>query len=416
MHRPRLLLLDEATAGADVETRTQLVAQVRALAAEGSAVLYSTHYLQEVETLGASVVLIDKGSVLGARGCRRTGGPARRLRGRAALRRRGPADHPTRPGGRPERDGNLLRIPTAEPGPEIAAAMTAIGADAARLQSVEVVRANLETAYLAITGRRYEPGEEVERDVSPRACLAVFRHELRVLRRDPSTAVFVIVMPLVLAALMQRLFKGTLVAQGVTGATGAEFAVPGMAVSFAAFGIGYAGFAFFRDHGWGTWERLRASQASSLDILVGKVAPAVGLSLLQMVVLFVLAVPLFGLGVTGSWPALLAHGRRAGPVPERVRAGADRPVAHLPAADRLRQRGWAGPRDARRRVRAGRGDARLGAGRLAGAAQLGPCRGMAFRYPLAHPAARHCVGQDAYPLRPLDGVRPRPQRQRLQPA
>ena len=104
---------------------------------------------------------------------------------------------------------------------------------------------------------------------------------------------------------MQRLFKGTLVAQGVAGATGAEFAVPGMAVSFAAFGIGYADFAFFRDHGWGTWERLRASQATSLDILVGKVAPAVGLSLLQMVVPFVLAVPLFGLGVTGSWPALL---------------------------------------------------------------------------------------------------------------
>ncbi|MGZ4666843.1 MAG: hypothetical protein ACXV5Q_17840 [Frankiaceae bacterium] len=41
--------------------------------------------------------------------------------------------------------------------------MSAIGANAARLRSVEVVRANLETAYLAITGRRYEPGEEVER-------------------------------------------------------------------------------------------------------------------------------------------------------------------------------------------------------------------------------------------------------------
>ena len=41
--------------------------------------------------------------------------------------------------------------------------MAAIGDHAVRLQSVEVVRANLETAYLAITGRHYEPGEEVER-------------------------------------------------------------------------------------------------------------------------------------------------------------------------------------------------------------------------------------------------------------
>ena len=163
VHRPRLLLLDEATAGADVETRAQLVALVRELAGEGSAVLYSTHYLQEVETLGASVVLIDKGSVL-ARGAvaelvARHGGSVVELRfdGEAPVITR------DRPGRQPERDGNLLRIPTAEPGPEIAAAMTAIGAHAARLQSVEVVRANLETAYLAITGRRYEPGEEIER-------------------------------------------------------------------------------------------------------------------------------------------------------------------------------------------------------------------------------------------------------------
>ena len=111
MHRPRLLLLDEATAGADVETRAQLVALVRELAGEGSAVLYSTHYLQEVETLGASVVLIDKGSVL-ARGAvaelvARHGGSVVELRfdGEAPVITR------DRPGRQPERDGNLLRIP-----------------------------------------------------------------------------------------------------------------------------------------------------------------------------------------------------------------------------------------------------------------------------------------------------------------
>jgi ABC-type multidrug transport system ATPase subunit len=48
LHSPRLLLLDEATTGADVETRTRLLNVVRQLAADGSAVLYSTHYLAEV--------------------------------------------------------------------------------------------------------------------------------------------------------------------------------------------------------------------------------------------------------------------------------------------------------------------------------------------------------------------------------
>ena len=53
LHRPRLLLLDEATTGADVETRGHILDLVRELAAQGSAVLYSTDYLQEVEDLGA---------------------------------------------------------------------------------------------------------------------------------------------------------------------------------------------------------------------------------------------------------------------------------------------------------------------------------------------------------------------------
>ena len=55
LHKPDLLLLDEATTGADVETRGHLLELVRRLASEGSAVLYSTHYLQEVESLGATV-------------------------------------------------------------------------------------------------------------------------------------------------------------------------------------------------------------------------------------------------------------------------------------------------------------------------------------------------------------------------
>lgn len=140
--------------------------------------------------------------------------------------------------------------------------------------------------------------------MSWRASAAIARHELRVLRTDPSTAVFLVVMPLGMVALTKGLFAGALEAEGVRGATGAEFAVPGMAVSFAAFGVGYAGFAFFRDHGWGTWDRLRASPAGSLDILAGKVVPAVGVTIAQVGLLLVLGGPLFGFEVAGSWAAL----------------------------------------------------------------------------------------------------------------
>lgn len=69
VHAPPLLLLDEPTVGADVATRNQLIASVRALAADGAAVVYTTHYLPEVEALDADIVVIDEGALL-ARGTR----------------------------------------------------------------------------------------------------------------------------------------------------------------------------------------------------------------------------------------------------------------------------------------------------------------------------------------------------------
>jgi ABC-2 type transport system ATP-binding protein len=64
VHRPKLLMLDEPTVGADVATRVQLIDAVKSLASEGAAVVYTTHYLPEVENLGASIVIIDNGVVL----------------------------------------------------------------------------------------------------------------------------------------------------------------------------------------------------------------------------------------------------------------------------------------------------------------------------------------------------------------
>lgn len=121
---------------------------------------------------------------------------------------------------------------------------------------------------------------------------------------DPSTVIFVIAMPLVMVALMKELFATALRAEGFAAANGSEFAVPAMAVGFAAFGVGYSGFTFFRDHGWGTWDRLRATPASSVDIMVGKVVPSVGVTFVQLALLFLLGGPLFGLRVAGSWTAI----------------------------------------------------------------------------------------------------------------
>ena len=78
VHRPTLVLLDEPTTGADVRTRAEILDLVRGLALDGSAVVYSTHYLHEVEQLGARVVFMDRGRVV-ARGRTRGPRPAARL-------------------------------------------------------------------------------------------------------------------------------------------------------------------------------------------------------------------------------------------------------------------------------------------------------------------------------------------------
>jgi ABC-2 type transport system ATP-binding protein len=69
IHRPRVLLLDEPTVGADPITRDALLAVVRATADDGAAVVYTTHYLPELDTLGATLAVADHGRVV-ARGSR----------------------------------------------------------------------------------------------------------------------------------------------------------------------------------------------------------------------------------------------------------------------------------------------------------------------------------------------------------
>lgn len=141
--------------------------------------------------------------------------------------------------------------------------------------------------------------------MSWRRSAAVARHDLRVLRRDPAPLIILIFMPLVLMAFLKPAFRSFLVEAGAADANGAEQAVPGMTVMFAFFLVGQVGFAFFREHGWATWERLRASPATPAEIMVGKtVAPTV-MAAVQISFLLLAGVVLFDLRIAGSVLALV---------------------------------------------------------------------------------------------------------------
>jgi ABC-2 type transport system ATP-binding protein len=126
VHRPKVALLDEPTAGADTQTREAILDAVRELAAEGTAVVYTTHYLPEVEALDARVALLEAGRIIAS------GTVAELVAAHAESVLE--VEYP---------DGRVERRPGSS--------LHGLGDDVVR---AEVIRPSLEAAYLALTGRR----------------------------------------------------------------------------------------------------------------------------------------------------------------------------------------------------------------------------------------------------------------------
>jgi ABC-2 type transport system ATP-binding protein len=166
VHRPRVVLLDEPTTGADVRTRAQLLAMVRDLATSGSAVVYSTHYLHEIEELDAEVAFIDQGRIVAA------GRPAELVaaHGASVLQLTFESSVPVA-ATVPDAvvDGPTVRIPTSDPGAVAARLLPGLGADADALRSVEILRPSLESVFLAVTGRSFVADRAADRVAEPAA-------------------------------------------------------------------------------------------------------------------------------------------------------------------------------------------------------------------------------------------------------
>jgi ABC-2 type transport system ATP-binding protein len=64
MHEPRLLILDEPTAGVDIEIRRSMWDFLREINARGTTIILTTHYLEEAETLCRNIAIIDGGKIV----------------------------------------------------------------------------------------------------------------------------------------------------------------------------------------------------------------------------------------------------------------------------------------------------------------------------------------------------------------
>lgn len=64
IHEPRLLILDEPTAGVDIELRRSMWEFLQALNEEGTTIILTTHYLEEAESLCRNIAIIDHGTIV----------------------------------------------------------------------------------------------------------------------------------------------------------------------------------------------------------------------------------------------------------------------------------------------------------------------------------------------------------------
>jgi ABC-2 type transport system ATP-binding protein len=132
VHRPPLLLLDEPTAGVDPQSRASLLELVRSLAQDGSAVLYTTHYMEEAAKLCDRVGIMDRGRLLDS-------GTVDELLHR----------HGTETLVFVQRNGHgEERVATRDPMTVVSQAL-----QAGEVTGLRVERPDLETVFLALTGR-----------------------------------------------------------------------------------------------------------------------------------------------------------------------------------------------------------------------------------------------------------------------
>ena len=146
VHGPELLICDEPTVGVDPQSRNHIFESIESLRADGTTLLYTTHYMQEAQRLCDRVAIMDHGKLLAADTVdaliETHGGSSLVL----AEFDEPPADGAELPG---ELNGTELRVDSERPFELVAE----LGRGPHRIRTLKVERPDLERVFLQLTGR-----------------------------------------------------------------------------------------------------------------------------------------------------------------------------------------------------------------------------------------------------------------------
>ena len=156
--RPKALLLDEPTVGIDPQARIHILDVVREVRKEGAAVLYTTHYLEEAETLCDRVGIMDHGRIL-AEGTiaelrARVGeGTVLTLRGRFTAERLEEAVRPEPNARIVSLEENLAMVATAGPAAAASDLLSRLLRADLEIGEIAMREPSLESLFIKLTGR-----------------------------------------------------------------------------------------------------------------------------------------------------------------------------------------------------------------------------------------------------------------------
>ncbi|MFQ3591971.1 MAG: ABC transporter ATP-binding protein [Gemmataceae bacterium] len=155
VHGPKLLLLDEPTVGVDPQSRALIFEEVRRLNAQGLTIVYTSHYMEEVETLCNRVGIIDQGRLVA---CDTLSGLVRTLPSVVRVELQSPCDTlanrlRTIPGFVVSVEENTLEIAADDPRAALVRVVTLLQETNAPLAHLETREPNLERVFLHLTGR-----------------------------------------------------------------------------------------------------------------------------------------------------------------------------------------------------------------------------------------------------------------------
>jgi len=159
LHDPRLIFMDEPTVGIDPQSRRSVLDLILRLKREGTTILYTTHYMAEAEELSDRVGIIDHGKLLAVGTCRElSAGIGGNEQLRVALAGKEEGERLSKslramPGLSVESDGARVTVTAPRVRELIAGIVEAAAAARATLRDIEIREADLETVFLAYTGR-----------------------------------------------------------------------------------------------------------------------------------------------------------------------------------------------------------------------------------------------------------------------